>query len=129
MDNLPEKREKEFSLLPLEKIKDKDLLQLIDLRLLQTTDVEEVKSLVKVREDILKQNETIEQNKQDRYQERFNMYLYLVSAIAFIVIGISLIMLKYNLVGFFILGAGLYIIVPNYVTTFLTRNKKKTDEE
>ncbi|MBC6480014.1 MAG: hypothetical protein GDA56_21760 [Hormoscilla sp. GM7CHS1pb] len=64
-----------------------------------------------------------------KYLERVRVLYNLGLSTGSFVVGIIFVIKGFYQVGFFILGAGLYTIAPEYIKMFLTKDKIKKDEE
>jgi hypothetical protein len=81
-----------------------------------------------VRGELLRQN-TLEKEQQHRRRlERLQVQFKMGFSIGAVLGGIGLTALGFSYVGLFLLGAGLYGVVPDYVKDFYRRREENEDE-
>jgi hypothetical protein len=95
-------------------------LQAIDARIAGAT-VDEMYSLVLIREELLRQNNEREDLIHARNMEKLQLILTTVVSVVAIVAGVILVFGEFTFAGFFVLGAGLSMIAPDLVATVARR--------
>jgi len=101
----------------------------VESRLAKADSPQEALQWVEVRGQLLQQNEKSKDEEQRRFLERVRVPYNLGLSTGSFVVSIIFVIKGFYQVGFFILGAGLYTIAPEYIKMFLTKEKGKKDEE
>lgn len=91
------------------------VLQAIDNRIAHAP-LEDLVELVRIREDLVNQNKEIEERAHARNIEKMQLIFKMVLSTIAVAGGVGLVLLEYTFPGFFVLGAGLYSIAPDFVT-------------
>lgn len=106
------------------------VLSSIEERIIQADNPQDIVLWTQVREEIIRQDEESKNQEHRRFLEKVQVWFKMgFSVIAFIA-GITLLVGGVTQIGLFILGAGLFGFVPDYVKMFFKvfRNKDKGGE-
>jgi len=92
-------------------------LRATEYRLTTATDPRDVVLWTQVRGELLKQDQGAKEAEQRRASEHFQEKCKVTFAAGTVVLGAALAVAGFTAPGFFILGAGLFWMAPDYVTT------------
>lgn len=99
-------------------------LEVIDDRMLGAS-ADELAKLVRARNSIILQDETLANGIEGRRTERMKFQTKVAFSVAAIAFGTGLLLAGFEYVGFFLIGASASVYVPDYVASF--RSGKKDD--
>ena len=100
-------------------------------RLTTATDPRDVVLWTQVRGELLQQDQVAKDAARRRASEHFQEKCQVAFAAGAVVLGAALAVAGFTAAGFFILGAGLFWIAPDYVTTYVKtfgRSKEEDDD-
>ena len=106
-------------------------LRATEYRLTTATDPRDVVLWTQVRGELLKQDQLAKEAARRRASEHFQEKCTVAFAAGAVVLGAALAVAGFTAAGFFILGAGLFWIAPDYVTTYVKtfgRSKEEDDD-
>lgn len=101
-----------------QQLNDVELLRSIDHKLVNAGTPDEAKAWLSVRNEALEQEQRVKAQAEARFFRRTWLVFQLLLSFACIVSGIVLVIKGFWMAGFFVLGAGLYVGVADYVTMF-----------
>ena len=101
------------------------VLSSIEERLIQADNSQDIILWTQVREEIILQNEEAKNQEQRRFLEKVQVWGKMVFSVIVFVAGIGMLAGGLTEIGLFILGAGIYGVVPDYVKAFLRASRKK----
>lgn len=110
------------------KSEDKSILQSIDNRIATADDPREIVLWTKVREEIIRQNETMEEPKHRRRLANWQLYFKMGFSLVAFATGVILLIKGFILLAPLIIGAGLFALAPEFVMAYFTRNKGERNE-
>jgi small-conductance mechanosensitive channel len=102
-----------------------DVLSGVGRRLVDSHNPQEVVLWTQVRGEILRQQEEAAERKHSRDMEKTQLYGKLVFSLVAMLIGIGLIYAGFAFAGFFALGAGLFWLAPDFVSSFFNKFRPK----
>lgn len=102
-----------------------DILDSVAERLAQASSPRDVVLWTQVRGELLRQNEEVEDRKQQRQLERIQLYGKLLLSMIAIVVGVLLLKWGYGVAGLFSLGVGLFWLAPDLVKGVFDKFKVK----
>ena len=105
------------------------VLSSIEERLIQADNPQDIVLWTQVREEIIRQNEEARNQEQRRFLEKVQVWGKMVFSVIVFVAGIGMLAGGLIEIGLFILGAGIYGVVPDYVKAFLRTSRKKDKGE
>ena len=97
----------------------------IDERISQADNPEDAMDWARVHEVIIRQNEVSKNQEHQRFLEKVQVWYKIGFSVMAFVVGIVLLIRDLTLEGFFISGAGLFGIVPEYVKMFFRSFREK----
>jgi hypothetical protein len=110
------------------KSEDKPVLQSIDNRIANADDPREIVLWTKVREEIIRQNENMEEPRHRRRLSTWQLYFKMSFSIVAFATGVILLIKGFMLLAPLIIGAGLFALAPEFVMAYLTRNKGEQND-
>lgn len=105
-------------------------LRATEYRLTTATDPRDVVLWTQVRGELLQQDQGAKEAERRRASANFQEKCHVAFAAGTVVLGAALAVAGFTAAGFFILGAGLFWIAPDYVTTYVkTFGRGKEDDD
>jgi hypothetical protein len=108
---------------------DKPILESIDVRIANASDPREIVLWTKVREEIIRQNETMEEPRHRRRLENLQLYFKMSFSIIAFVTGVVLLVYGFIYLAPLIIGAGLFALAPEFVMAYLTKDRGEQNEQ
>jgi hypothetical protein len=103
-------------------------LPAIEERVVRASTPEEAIFWTQVRGEILRQNNLEKEHEHRRRLERLQIQFKIGFSIGAVVGGIGLTALGFSYIGPFLLGAGIFAVVPDYVKIFYRRREENENE-
>jgi hypothetical protein len=119
----------ENNLIVSPKSDDKPILQSIDNRIAKADEPREIVLWTKVREEIIRQNETLEEPRHRRRLATWQLYFKMSFSIVAFATGVTLLIKGFMLLAPLIIGAGLFALAPEFVMAYLTKEKGEQNEQ
>lgn len=104
-------------------------LRATEYRLTTATEPREVVLWTQVRGELLKQDQGAKEAERRRASDTFQEKCTVIFAAGAVVLGAALAVAGFTVPGFFILGAGLFWIAPDYVTSYVKTFGRSHEED
>ena len=108
---------------------ERSIIRSIDQRIAKAKDPRDIVLWTKVRDEIIRQNERIEDPRHRRRLQSIQLYFKMGFSIVAFATGVLMLVYGFIYLAPLIIGAGLFALAPDFVMAYLTKGKGPSNEQ